>query len=54
MLEAMGLHTGVDLDGLIASREILLKALPGEVIYGNVPEAGLPKGFSYASERRKT
>ena len=53
MLEAMGLHTGVDLDGLIASREILLKALPGEVIYGNVPEAGLPKGFSYASERRK-
>lgn len=54
MLEAMGLHTGIDLDTLIASREVLLSGLPDEVIYGNVPEAGLPKGFTYASERNVT
>jgi hydroxymethylglutaryl-CoA lyase len=51
MLEAMGLHTGIDLDTLIATREVLLTGLPDEVIYGNVPEAGLPKGFTYASGR---
>jgi hydroxymethylglutaryl-CoA lyase len=51
MLEAMGLHTGIDLDKLIATREVLLTGLPDEVIYGNVPEAGLPKGFTYASGR---
>ena len=54
MLEAMGLHTGIDLDTLIASREVLLSGLPDEVIYGNVPEAGMPKGFIYASERNVT
>ena len=54
MLEAMGLHTGIDLETLIASREVLLSGLPDEVIYGNVPEAGLPKGFIYASERNVT
>ena len=54
MLEAMGLHTGIDLDALIAAREVLLSGLPGEVIYGNVPEAGLPKGFTYASGRNVT
>lgn len=48
MLEAMGLRTGVDVDALIAAREVLLRGLPGEVLYGNVPEVGLPKGFSYA------
>ena len=51
MLEAMGLHTGIDLDKLIATREVLLTGLPDEVIYGNVPESGLPKGFTYASGR---
>ena len=51
MLEAMGLRTGIDLDTLIATREVLLTGLPDEVIYGNVPEAGLPKGFTYASGR---
>ena len=51
MLEAMGLHTGIDLDALIATREVLLSGLPDEVIYGNVPEAGLTKDFTYASER---
>jgi hydroxymethylglutaryl-CoA lyase len=51
MLEAMGLRTGVDIDALIAAREVLLRGLPGEALYGNVPEVGLPKGFTYAGER---
>lgn len=51
MLEAMGLHTGIDLDALIASREVLLRGLPDEALYGNVPEVGLPKGFTYAAKR---
>ena len=54
MLEAMGLRTGVDVDALIAAREVLLRGLPGEAIYGNVPEVGLPKGFTYASKKSAT
>jgi len=50
----MGLRTGVDVDALITAREVLLRGLPDEAIYGNVPEAGLPKGFSYANERSAT
>ena len=49
LLESMGLRTGIDLERLIAAREIIREALPGEPIYGNVPKAGLPKGFVYAS-----
>ena len=45
MFEAMGLHTGIDLEALFRAREILAKAIPGEPIYGHTPAAGLPKGF---------
>jgi hydroxymethylglutaryl-CoA lyase len=48
MLEAMGLRTGIDVDALITARGALLCGLPNEAIYGNVPEVGLPKGFTYA------
>lgn len=48
MLEASGLRTGIDLDRLMEARAILAAALPGEPLYGHVPEAGLPKGFTYA------
>jgi hydroxymethylglutaryl-CoA lyase len=48
LLEAMGLHTGVNLDKLLAARELLAKGLPGEPLYGDVAAAGLPKGFAYA------
>ncbi len=51
LLEAMGLRTGVDIEKLIAARAIITEALPGEPIYGNVPDAGLPKGFVPASAR---
>jgi len=49
MLEAMGLRTGIDLDRLIAAREILAAALPGEPLYGFTPDAGLPLGFRNAA-----
>ena len=45
MLEAMGLRTGIDIDGLLSVRNILKDALPQEEMYGFVPEAGLPLGF---------
>ncbi|MBJ3775751.1 hydroxymethylglutaryl-CoA lyase [Acuticoccus mangrovi] len=48
LLESMGLDTGVDIDKLLDARQIILKGLPGEPLYGNVPDAGLPKGFHYA------
>ena len=44
MLEAMGLRTGVDLEKLLAAREILAAAVPNEELYGYVPAAGLPRG----------
>jgi len=49
LLESMGLRTGIDLDRLIAARDVILEGLPGEALYGNVPCAGVPKGFVYAS-----
>jgi hydroxymethylglutaryl-CoA lyase len=51
LLESMGLRTGVDLDRLLAAREILKKGLPNEPLYGYLPEAGLPKGFCYAGRK---
>jgi hydroxymethylglutaryl-CoA lyase len=51
LLESMGLRTGIDLERLIAARAIISEGLPGEPIYGNVPDAGLPKGFVYAAAR---
>jgi len=45
MLEAMGLHTGIDLARLLDVRRILREALPDEPVYGFTPDAGLPLGF---------
>ncbi len=49
MLEAMGLRTGIAPEGLEAARAVLAEALPGEPLYGFVPEAGLPLGFRRAA-----
>ena len=46
MFEAMGIHTGVDLEKLIAARKPLQRGLPDEVLYGMTPEAGLPLGWT--------
>lgn len=45
MFEAMGIHTGIDIERLLAAREALAAGLPGETLYGMLPPAGLPKGF---------
>ncbi len=45
MLEAMGLHTGIDIAGLIEVRRIIAEALPGEPLYGFIPDAGVTLGF---------
>lgn len=51
MLEAMGLRTGIDIDALFATRELLAQALPGEPLYGLTPLSGLPKGFAPATQK---
>lgn len=48
MLEAMGLRTGIDIPRLLAVREIVQQALPGEALYGFLPDAKLPLGFEPA------
>ena len=45
MLEAMGLSTGVDLEGLLETREIMERHLNGEPTHGTFAKAGRPKGF---------
>ena len=45
LLESMGCETGIDLGKLVAARTILAEGLPGEPLYGFVPDAGLPKTF---------
>ncbi|CAB3636413.1 hydroxymethylglutaryl-CoA lyase [Achromobacter sp. ACM03] len=45
MFEAMGVRTGIDLNGILAARAPLAAGLPGEPLYGMTPDAGLPKGF---------
>jgi hydroxymethylglutaryl-CoA lyase len=52
LLEAMGLRTGIDIEGLVAARSLLAEALPGEPLYGFIAAAGLPKGFQPASPPR--
>ncbi len=46
MLEAMGLATGVDLDGLLEARRYMEQHLGGEPTRGAYARAGAPKGFS--------
>ena len=45
MLEAMGLRTGVDLEKLVAVRDIVAACLPNEPLLGAIAKAGAPKGF---------
>ena len=52
LLEAMGLNTGIDIDRLLEVRQQVQAALPGESLYGFLPDAGVPKGFAYARAQR--
>jgi hydroxymethylglutaryl-CoA lyase len=49
LLESMGFDTGIDMAKLLAAREVLKEGLPGEPVYGHVPDAGLPKTFRRAA-----
>jgi len=49
MFEAMGVRTGIDLQTLFVARDVLVKAVPEEPVYGHTPVAGLPKGFRAAA-----
>ncbi len=51
LFEAMGVPTGIDLHRLVAARAPLQQGLPGEPLYGLVPDAGLGLGFVYADGR---
>jgi len=42
MLEELGMRTGIDLDVLMATREILARHIPGEHLTGHLHEAGIP------------
>jgi hydroxymethylglutaryl-CoA lyase len=54
LLEAMGLSTGIDVDRLVVARRVVQEALAGEPLYGMVVDAGLPKGFTYATQQALT
>ncbi|RXH02815.1 hydroxymethylglutaryl-CoA lyase [Bradyrhizobium vignae] len=43
MLERMGLSTGIDLDRLMQTREILARHIPAKHLTGHLHEAGVPK-----------
>jgi len=45
MLDAMGMRTGVDLEKLLAVREIVARNLPGTPLHGALARAGLPQGY---------
>ncbi len=50
MLETAGLRTGVDLEKLVAVREIVARNLPNEPLHGMYVKAGPPKGFQQVSK----
>ncbi|MGH8734515.1 MAG: hydroxymethylglutaryl-CoA lyase [Burkholderiales bacterium] len=49
MFESMGVSTGIDFQKLLVARDLLVKAIPDEPVYGHTPLAGLPKGFRAAA-----
>ena len=49
LLESMGLETGIDLEKLMEARKVFAEGLPGEPIYGYVPDAGLARNFRRVS-----
>lgn len=49
MLESQGLRTGIDIEALVAVREIVAAGLPDDAIYGHVGTSGLPTGWAPAA-----
>lgn len=51
MLDSMGLRTGVDLDKLVAVRDIIRETLPDIEMHGAIARAGLPTNYVSAATR---
>ncbi len=51
MLDSMGLRTGVDIERLLAVREIVREALPDIEMHGAIARAGLPRNYETAAAR---
>jgi hydroxymethylglutaryl-CoA lyase len=51
MLDSMGLRTGVDVEKLVAVRQIVRDTLPDIEMYGAIARAGLPKSYVSAASR---
>lgn len=51
MLDSMGLRTGVDIERLVAVREIVRETLPDIEMHGAIARAGLPKNYVGAAAR---
>lgn len=51
MLDSMGLRTGVDIEKLVAVREIVRETLPDIEMHGAIARAGLPKHYVSAAAR---
>jgi hydroxymethylglutaryl-CoA lyase len=49
LLESMGFDTGINIEALVAVREMVETWLPGERFFGMVARAGLPKTFQPAA-----
>ncbi len=49
MLESMGMHTGIDIGGLLEARAILAEGLPDEPRHGGLARAGIPRTFKAAA-----
>lgn len=47
LLESMGQSTGIDLEEVIAIREILTQEMPGETLHGALADAGPPPGLAW-------
>jgi hydroxymethylglutaryl-CoA lyase len=54
LLESMGLRTGIDLDKLLAARDLLQQALPGEPLYGHLAAVKEEKGDGRKKRKKGT
>lgn len=52
LLDSMGYDTGVDLEKLVAVRQIIEQALPDIAMQGAIAKAGLPHGYVPAAQRQ--
>src|SRR3712207_6589860 len=49
LLESEGFSTGIDLEALLAAREVLQDGLPSERLQGHVAAAGIPRTYRLSS-----